>query len=65
MKQTVIDEGLFDEEAWSKWTSLDYLFAPCNIFCLKREVFNMFCQDLFKVVLNLPEKIDVTGRDDY
>lgn len=65
LKQTIIDEGLMDEEAWNVWTKVNYLYAPCNCFVLKREVFNMFCKDLFKVALKLPNLIDVTGRDDY
>ena len=65
LKQTIAEKGLLDEEAWSKWSNLGYLFAPCNMFVLKRESFNIFCKDLFKVALELPYKIDVTGRDDY
>ena len=65
LKQTIIDEGLMDEEVWKGWTNVNYLYAPCNCFVLKREVFNMFCKDLFKVALKLPNLIDVTGRDDY
>ena len=65
LKQTIIDEGLMDEEVWNTWTKLNYLYAPCNCWVLKREVFNIFCKDLFKVVLKLPNLIDVTGRDDY
>ena len=65
LKQTIIDEGLMDADAWKVWTNLNFLYAPCNCFILKRECFNMFCKDLFKVALKLPELIDVTGRDDY
>ena len=54
-----------DEEAWSKWTKLNFLFAPCNCWVLKREVFKMHCDDLFKVVLKLPYLVKVDGRDDY
>lgn len=65
LKQTIIDEGLYDEEAWTKWSNNYFLFAPCNLFVLKREVFNMFCKDLFKVMLKMPYKIDLSNRDDY
>lgn len=65
LKSLVIKEGLYDEEVWSKWTHLDYLYAPCNIFCLKRECFNIYANDMFKVVLQLPVLIDVSTRDDY
>lgn len=65
LKQTTADKGLLDEEAWDKWSNLGFLFAPCNMLIAKREVFNIFCKDLFKVALELPYKIDVEGRDDY
>ena len=65
LKQTIANEGLMDEEVWNAWTKVNYLYAPCNCFVLKREVFNMFCRDLFSVALRLPGLIDVTGRDDY
>lgn len=65
LKQTIIDEGLMDAEVWKAWSNLNYLFAPCNLFCLKRECFNMMMSDMFKVALKLPNLIDVTGRDDY
>lgn len=66
LKKTMMEEeDIFDEEVWDTWTNLYYLFAPCNMFVLKREVFNMYCKDLLKVALKLPYKIDLTGRDDY
>ena len=61
----MIDEGIYEEQTWNRWANCYYLFAPCNMFVLKREVFNMYCNDLFKVALKLPYKIDLTGRDDY
>ena len=65
LKQIIIGEKLFDEEVWDSWTKMNFLYAPCNCWVLKREVFNMFCSDLFKVALKLPYLIDTTGRDDY
>ncbi len=65
LKQTIIDEGIYEAQTWNAWANGYYLFAPCNMFVLKREVFNMYCKDLFKVALKLPYKIDLTGRDDY
>ena len=65
LKQTVDEAGLLDQEIWNEWASNMFLFAPCNCFVFKREVFNMFCKDLFKIALQLPGKIDVSGRDDY
>lgn len=65
LKQLIVEEKLYDADTWNKWTQLQYLYAPCNIFCLKRECFNIYCDEVFKVVLRLPTVIDVTGRDDY
>lgn len=65
LKNTIEEVGLMDKEVWSEWTQLGYLYAPCNLFVLRREWFDKYCSDLFKVALKLPERIDVTGRDDY
>ena len=54
-----------DKDAWWWWTRLHYLYAPCNIFCLSRQWFLTYCNDMFKIALKLPDRIDVTGRDDY
>lgn len=61
----MIDEGIYEEQTWNTWANSYCMFAPCNMFVLKREVFNMFCNDLFRVALKLPYKIDIAGRDDY
>ena len=65
LKQLMIDEGIYEEQTWNRWANSYCLFAPCNMFVLKREVFNMYCRDLFNIALKLPYKIDLTGRDDY
>jgi hypothetical protein len=65
LKQTIEEEGLMDSEVWDKWTKLNYLYAPCNLFLLRRECFNRYCADVFNVALKLPDRIDVAGRDDY
>lgn len=54
LKQTIEEEGLMDKEAWDEWRNLQYLFAPCNVFVLRREKFNEYCGDMFKVALKLP-----------
>lgn len=54
LRQTVEEDGLMDVDVWNEWKSLGFLFAPCNVFCLKREWFNKYCEDIFKVALKLP-----------
>ena len=65
LKQTIEEVGLMDKDVWWWWTHLNYLYAPCNIFCMTKNWFVNYCNDLFKVALKLPERIDVSGRDDY
>ena len=65
LEQTIIDAGLMNEQTWDEWCNLRYLYAPCQCFVMKREVFNWYCKDLFKIVLQLPSKINLEGRDDY
>lgn len=64
-RETLIDLALFDAEVWRSWTGLNYLYAPCNCFVLKREWFNIFCGVLFKVAFELTKRIDVRGRSPY
>jgi len=65
LKSVIEEQGLMDEQMWNEWTQLGFLFAPCNLFVLRKEWFNRYCADLFKIALELPKRIDVTGRDDY
>lgn len=59
------DLNLLDEDLWQRWLNLKALYAPCNTFCFKREVFNMYCDDLFKTIFKLMPKIHLSDRDDY
>lgn len=57
--------SFWNEDSWNEWCKLRFLYAPCNVWLLKRECFNMMMDDLLPVMLKLRELIDVAGRDDY
>lgn len=57
--------GLLDEDAWTRWCQLPVLFAPCNIFIAKRDVFKEHVSQLLDVAVAIDSRIDVKGRDDY
>lgn len=40
-------------------------FAPCNMFVMKRELFEEWCGFIFPVLFELEEAIDLSGRDNY
>lgn len=40
-------------------------FAPCNMFVMKRELFQEWCEFVFELLFRLETVIDVSGRDNY
>lgn len=40
-------------------------FAPMNMFIMKRELFEEWCNFIFPILFKLEELIDITGRDNY
>ena len=56
----------WNEDSWNEWCNLRFLYAPCNVWLLKRECFNIMMKDILPVILELPHVIDIdAGRDDY
>lgn len=41
------------------------LYAPCNMFVMKKDIFFKYCELAFPPLLELERKIDLTNRDSY
>ena len=51
-----------DFEEWSKQTSLT---SPCNMFVMKKKIFEEYCEFIFPILFELEKKVDLSGRDLY
>lgn len=49
-------------EDWSKQTALT---APCNMFIMKRKMFEEYCDFIFPLLFKLEQQIDVSTYDGY
>ena len=56
---------VYDREIFELWINEKFLFAPCNSFILKKELFQNYCEDAFDVMLPLVDKINLKGRSNY
>ena len=51
-----------DFEDWNKQTSLT---SPCNMFVMKKKIFEEYCNFVFPILFDLEQKINLEGRDLY
>lgn len=51
-----------DFEEWSKQNSLT---SPCNMFVMKRKMFEEYCEFIFPILFELEKQVDLTGYDNY
>ena len=51
-----------DFEGWNKQKSLT---SPCNMFVMKKKIFEEYCEFIFPMLLDLEQKINLEGRDGY
>lgn len=51
-----------DFEYWSKQNSLT---SPCNMFVMKKKIFEEYCEFIFPILFELEKQIDLTGYDNY
>lgn len=51
-----------DFEDWSKQNSLT---SPCNMFVMKRKMFEEYCEFIFPILFELEKQVDLTGYDNY
>ena len=51
-----------DFEEWSKQNSLT---SPCNMFIMKKKIFEEYCEFIFPMLFDLEKQVDLTGYDNY
>ena len=51
-----------DFEEWSKQNSLT---SPCNMFIMKKKIFEDYCKFIFPMLFELEKQVDLTGYDNY
>lgn len=51
-----------DFEEWSKQNSFT---SPCNMFVMKRKLFDEYCEFIFPILFELEKQVDLTGYDNY
>ena len=51
-----------DFEDWSKQNSLT---SPCNMFVMKKKIFEEYCEFIFPILFELEKQVDFTGYDNY
>ena len=51
-----------DFEEWSKQNSLT---SPCNMFIMKKKIFEDYCKFIFPILFELDKQVDLSGYDNY
>ena len=51
-----------DFEGWNKQNSLT---SPCNMFVMKKKIFEEYCEFIFPILVELDKQVDLTGYDNY
>lgn len=51
-----------DFEDWSKQNSLT---SPCNMFIMKKKIFEDYCEFIFPILFELEKQVDLKGYDNY
>ena len=51
-----------DFEDWSRQNSLT---SPCNMFVMKKKIFEEYCEFIFPILFELEKQVDFTGYDNY
>ena len=51
-----------DFEEWSRQSQLT---SPCNMFVMKKKIFEEYCNFVFPILFDLEQKINLEGRDLY
>lgn len=50
---------------FDNWNNQNSLTSPCNMFVMKRKLFEEYCEFIFPILFELERQIDLTGRSDY
>ena len=52
-------------ETFHDFLKLPELFAPCNMFLMKTELFKLYCEFMFPLLFKLEQHVHVEGRSEY
>ena len=47
------------------WKNQNSLSSPCNLFIMKKKMFEEYCNFVFPILFDLEQKINLEGRDGY
>ena len=47
------------------WKNQNSLTSPCNLFIMKKKMFEEYCNFVFPILFDLEQKINLEGRDGY
>lgn len=47
------------------WNNQNSLSSPCNMFIVKKKIFEEYCEFIFPILFELEKQIDLSGYDNY
>lgn len=47
------------------WSNQNCLTSPCNMFIMKKKIFEEYCEFIFPILFELEKQVDLTGYDNY
>ena len=50
---------------FEEWSKQSQLTSPCNLFIMKKKMFEEYCEFIFPIIFELEKQVDLTGRDLY
>lgn len=50
---------------FEEWKMQNCLSSPCNMFIMKKKIFEEYCEFIFPILFELEKQVDLTGRSDY
>ena len=50
---------------FEEWSKQSQLTSPCNLFIMKKKMFEEYCNFVFPILFELEKQVDLTGRDLY
>ena len=50
---------------FEEWSKQSQLTSPCNLFIMKKKMFEEYCEFIFPILFELEKQVDLTGRDLY
>ena len=50
---------------FEEWSKQSQLTSPCNMFVMKKKIFEEYCNFVFPILFDLEQKINLEGRDLY